>query len=73
MLTWYNLSKQVGEQGSYVIGAGFEFEWQGDKYFMPACSPHQGSISWETHKDTIEEMLKKVGATNIYYNWGNMD
>lgn len=73
MRTWYNLSKEVGEQGSCVIGAGFEFEWEDNKYFMPACSPHHGSISWETPKDTIKEMLEKIGATNIYYNWGRMD
>ena len=73
MSVWYNLSKEVGEKGSCVIGAGFEFEWQGDKYFMSACSPWQGSISWETPKDTIKEMLEKIGATEIYYKWGRMD
>lgn len=70
---WYSLSREVGEQGSCVVGAGFEFEWKGDKYFMPACSPYHGSISWETPKDTIKEMLEKIGATEIYYNWGRMD
>lgn len=73
MMTWYNLSKEVGDKGSCVLGAGFEFEWMGDKYFMPACSPYQGSISWETHKDEVQKMLKNVGATAIYYKWGNMD
>lgn len=73
MMTWYDLSKEVGEQGSCVLGAGFEFEWQGDKYFMPACSPYHGSISWETPKDTIKKMLEDIGATKIYYNWGHMD
>ena len=70
---WYSLSRKVGEKGSCVVGAGFEFEWQDNKYFMPACSPHHGSISWETPKDTIKEMLENIGATNIYYNWGHMD
>lgn len=73
MDTWYELSKEVGDQGSCVIGAGFEFEWQGDKYFMSACSPWQGSISWETHIDTIRTMLENIGTTNIYYKWGNLD
>lgn len=73
MSAWYKLSKETGEKGSCVVGAGFEFEWQGDKYFMPACSPHQGSLSWEAHISTIKEMLEKIGATNIYYRWGNMD
>ena len=70
---WYFLSSQTNQLGSCVIGAGFEFEWDGDKYFMPACSPYQSSISWETHKDEIEKMLEEIGATNIYYNWGRMD
>lgn len=73
MSIWYNLSKESGNKGSCVLGAGFEFEWQGDKYFMSACSPYQGSLSWEAHIDTIKEMLEKIGATNIYYNWGRMD
>lgn len=70
---WYDLSKKEGDKGSCVLGAGFNFEWQDDDYFMPACSPWQGSISWEAHKDTIEKMLEDIGATEIYYNWGRMD
>lgn len=73
MNTWYELSKEVGDKGSCVLGAGFEFEWQGNKYFMGACSPWQGSISWETHKDVIQNLLENIGATNIYYKWGNID
>ncbi len=73
MMTWYNLSKEVGDKGSCVLGAGFEFEWMGDKYFMSACSPYQGSISWESPKDKIQKMLEDIGATEIYYKWGNMD
>lgn len=70
---WFILSSYVGDKGSCVLGAGFEFEWEGNKYFMGACSPHQGSISWEEPKDKIKEMLKEIGATDIYYRWGNMD
>ena len=70
---WYELSATTGDKGSFVRGAGFEFEWDDNKYFMSACSPYYRSISWETHIDTIKEMLEKAGATNIYYNWGNMD
>ena len=70
---WYDLSKKEGEGGSCVLGAGFRFEWKGDKYFMPAQSPYQGSLSWEEHKDVIHKMLEDVGATEIYYNWGRMD
>jgi hypothetical protein len=70
---WFVLSELVGDEGSCVLGAGFDFEWQGNKYFMPACSPYQGSISWETHKDRVQRALEDIGATNIYYRWGNMD
>ena len=73
MEIWFDLSKKEGEGGSCVLGAGFEFEWKGEKYFMPAQSPWQGSLSWEEHKDVIHKMLEDVGATEIYYNWGRMD
>ena len=70
---WYACSSISGEGGSCVLGAGLDFEWEGDKYFMPAQSPHQGSLSWEKHVDVVKATLKGVGATNIYYNWGRMD
>lgn len=73
MEIWYDLAQKVGDKGSCVLGAGFEFEWCGDKYFMYACSPYQGSISWETPKDKIESILKDLGVRNIHYHWGNMD
>ena len=73
MDVWYELSKATGEGGSCVLGAGFSFEWRGDKYFMSACSPWQGSLSFEAHIETIKTMLVKIGATSIRYNWGNMD
>jgi hypothetical protein len=70
---WYDLSAKEGEGGSCVLGAGFKFEWKGDRYFMSAQSPYQGSISWEAHKDTIHQMLENIGATSIQYDWGRMD
>lgn len=70
---WYDLSKNEGDKGSCVLGAGFKFKWNGEEYFMSAQSPWQGSISWEAHKDVIHKMLEDVGATEIYYNWGRMD
>ena len=73
MQKWYQMSTAVGDQGSCVIGAGFSFTWNGDEYFMSACSPYQGSISWETNVEDVRKMLEDVGATNIYYDWGNMD
>lgn len=73
MDVWYKLSKSEGDKGSCVLGAGFGFEWRDNEYFMSACSPYQGSLSWEVHKDTIKALLEGVGATNIAYNWGRMD
>ena len=73
MQKWYQMSTAVGDKGSCVIGAGFSFKWNGDEYFMSACSPYQGSISWETNVDDVRKMLEDAGATNIYYDWGCMD
>ena len=70
---WYDLSKNEGDKGSCVLGAGFKFRWNGEEYFMSAQSPWQGSLSWETHKDVIHKMLEDVGATEICYSWGIMD
>lgn len=70
---WYDLSKKEGEIGSCVLGSGFEFEWNGNSYFMPSQSPWQGNLSWEAHKDVIHKMLENIGATEICYNWGRMD
>ena len=73
MRIWYNLSLKEGDKGSCVLGAGFRFEWKNNSYFMGACSPWQGSLSWEAHTDTIKQMLIDIGATDIYYDWGRMD
>jgi len=73
MNEWYALSEAEGDKGSCVIGAGFSFEWNGNKYFMNSCSPWQGSISWESHNSDVKQMLVKIGATNIQYNWGRLD
>lgn len=73
MTKWYELSRTAGNSGGCVIGAGFKFRYKGAKYFMSACSPWQGSDSWESCKDIIEEMLKDVGVTDIHYCWGTLD
>ena len=73
MDTWYKLSEAEGDKGSCVVGAGFNFTWNGEDYFMCACSPYQGSISWEVHKPAVTLMLKGIGAENIIYDWGRMD
>lgn len=73
MQKWYQMSIKVGDKGSCVLGAGFSFEWNGNEYFMCACSPYQGSISWETNKEDVRKMLEDIGATNICYDYGRMD
>ena len=70
---WYDLSKNEGDKGSCVLGAGFKFKWNGEEYFMSAQSPWQGSLSWEAHKDVVQKMLEDISATEIYYKWGIMD
>ena len=73
MEKWYWWSMLEGDSGSCVLCAGFTFEWNDEEYFMPAQSPYQGSISWEASKDKVKQMLEEIGATNIRYDWGNMD
>lgn len=73
MEKWFELSRQTGDHGSCVLGAGFRFVWNGLRYFMLACSPWQGSISWEEHIDEIRGDLERIGCTDISYDWGRMD
>lgn len=73
MKEWWRASKEVGDIGSCVIGAGLTFKYQDTDYFMSACSPYQGSISWERCIDIPKKMLREIGAENIYYNAGRMD
>lgn len=71
--TWAEWAREYGDVGSCVLGAGFEFDYQGERYFMVPTGPWQGSSSWEASKDKVEELLKEAGATNIRYHWGHMD
>lgn len=70
---WYKASLRQGDVGSAVIGSGFTFNYKDDNYFMSACSPYQGSCSWESSIDVVRKSLQDIGATNITYNWGVMD
>ena len=71
-LSWKLFQEKVGDVGSYVTGAGFEFDYNGQPYFLSPCSRFQGSIAWETNMQEIKCMLEQVGAKGIYYNWGVM-
>ena len=75
---WTRLCNEGRDEGSCVVGAGFIFYYEDAlykklKYKMPPLCHHQGSISWEQHKDAIKALLEKEGATDIHYDWGNMD
>lgn len=73
MNIWWQLSEKTGDIGSCVMGAGFKFKYKNILYFMSACSPWQGSCSWEAHVDHIRGQLEKIGATEIYYDYGVLD
>ena len=73
MKSWYLLSKETGDKGCCVIGAGMMFEYNGKSYKMAPCSPWQGENSWTPHVETVKEMLRNIGATDIYYDYGRMD
>ncbi len=73
MTWWWSASKKTGDIGSCVLGAGFTFEYKGDEWKMAACSPWQGSMSWEAHRGEVELMLSNIGCKNIRYHWGMMD
>lgn len=71
--TWAEWAREYGDRGSCVLGAGFEFDYEGQRYKMPPTGPWQGSCSWEASREQIEDRLKEAGATNIRYHWGHMD
>lgn len=70
---WKEEADCYGDRGACVLGAGFEFTYNDERYFMPPLSIWQGSVSWEHCKGEIEEKLKELGATHIMYDWGMMD
>jgi hypothetical protein len=70
---WYNLSKETGDIGSCVLGAAMYFKYKNQEYIMEPQSCWQGEGSWTKHKEFVVEELKKIGAEEIYYEWGMMD
>lgn len=73
MIAWYEMSKLTGDEGCCVIGACMSFDYKEKSYEMAACSPWQGEGSWEPHVETVKEMLRNIGATNIDWHCGRMD
>ena len=72
-LSWRLFQEKIGDVGSCVLGAGFEFDYKRQPYFLTPCSRFQGSISWETNMSDIRMMLEEIGAKEISYHWGVMD
>lgn len=72
-IIWAEWAKKYGDKGSCVLGAGFEFDYEGQRYKMLPAGPWQGSCSWEASKDQVEQLLKEAGASDIKYHWGHMD
>lgn len=70
---WSILSNNYGDHGSCVLGGGFEFIFEGIKYYMSPNCHWQGSLAWEHYADIIKEALTIAGATDIYFDYGRMD
>jgi len=70
---WTKLANAYGDVGSCVLGAEFEFTYQGQKYELPPHSQWQGSCSWEASVVEIKKDLEAIGCKDVRYHWGNMD
>lgn len=73
MLRYYELAKQVGDVGACTIGEYIEFRYKEALYRMCPQTPYQGEMSWREPLPEIENLLKTVGATDIYVNYGRLD
>ena len=73
MSLWHSLSSEYGDKGGCVIGAYMEFDYKDKKYRVSPQSPYQGSLSWESSVDFIKQAFEKMGATNVYFNYGRLD
>lgn len=70
---WTRLANAYGDIGSCVIGAGFEFDFEEKRYFLPPMSMWQGSCSWEASVKEIKADLEAIGCTDVVFHWGIMD
>lgn len=70
---WRTRSNAEGDKGCCVLGAGMYFTYENVQYKMEPQSQWQGELSWTAHKDWVIEELKRMGAENVYYEWGMMD
>ena len=70
---WREMSRDVGDVGSCVIGAYLEMDYKGQKYRIHPQSPWQGSMSWEEPMKFIIGCFERIGAENVYYIPGRLD
>lgn len=73
MRKWFELAAATGDNGCFVVEAGFTFTYQKTAYLLRPCSPYQGNLSWEEHIPIIQNMLEEIGCTDIHYDYGVMD
>lgn len=73
MQEWWRRSKATGDCGGCVIGAKIKFWYKDEEYHMAPCSPWQGEGSWEPHVEYVKKELQKLGATNLYWDYGRLD
>lgn len=73
MKAWYMLSTKEGDIGACILGAHFQFKYNGKKYKMLPCSPWQGEGSWTSYVSFVRSCLENIGATDIKWDCGVMD
>ena len=73
MQEWWRRSEATGDYGGCVIGAKIKFWYKDEEYHMAPCSPWQGEGSWEPHVEYVKKELQKLGATNLYWDYGRLD
>ena len=70
---WEKREIKHGDDGPCVLGAGFKFKFKELYYKMPPQGQCQGSLSWESSMDIIEQMLIAAGCEELSFDYGNMD
>ena len=73
MTQWFLKSQETGDKGGCVLGAKLHFKLNDQNYVMPPQSPYQGEMSWCPHIEWVTDELKKLGATDIWYDCGILD
>lgn len=74
MVAWKAFSERYGRHdGSCIIGEGIHFDYKGNSYKMCNQGVYQGSIHFEELATKAEQWLAKLGATNMWIDYGRLD